>query len=151
MTYSKTHGAKKFRMLVRINDTGAENWEEYTKETQDPKRWAKDCIEYFNTTCRPGESRRTLVKVELVEDGIAPLEHDWSKTNLVTLSQGGRIFDDMKCQRCGVTGKRFGFGTVPKRNGIYRPVVYARCDTALAFMAAKEERALDNGRKAKGK
>ena len=37
-------------------------------------------------------------------------EHEWEKTNLVTISDRSGIYDKMRCVRCRVTGKRFGLG-----------------------------------------
>jgi hypothetical protein len=35
-------------------------------------------------------------------------DHKFEKTNLITITKGGKIYDEMKCSGCGLTGKRYG-------------------------------------------
>lgn len=134
-----TDTAKKFRLLVTSDGAKASWWETYVEVTDNPLSWGKETIAYYNNTLRPGEKRRTLLAVELIEDELAPVNHAWEKQNLFTRYHIGsaRAYDDMKCTRCGVRGKRFGLGENVKRVNPFRPNVYARCDTALAHMKKK--------------
>ena len=34
--------------------------------------------------------------------------HNFQKQNLVTVKSGGRMYDVLKCSKCGIKGKRFG-------------------------------------------
>jgi len=54
-------------------------------------------------------------------------EHVWKKTNLVTIQQGDRAFDTYKCERCGITGKKFGPGAMIIRDKNYAAVKYKDC------------------------
>ena len=45
------------------------------------------------------------MKIVSLETGI----HNFSKVNLVAISDRGRIYDILKCKDCGLEGKRFGF------------------------------------------
>lgn len=66
-------------------------------------------VDKFNDYLQPWEKERRLVMVRNPNWSIPPvLEHDWHKTNLVSINKGGRIYDTYRCNNCGVTGKRFG-------------------------------------------
>lgn len=34
--------------------------------------------------------------------------HNFDKQNLVTQKTGGRMYDTLRCKKCGITGKRYG-------------------------------------------
>jgi hypothetical protein len=38
------------------------------KTRDDAEAWGRAVIEWFNSTCRPGESRRELLSVKLIEE-----------------------------------------------------------------------------------
>lgn len=80
----------------------------------DLNAWATALIQRYNDTLRPGERARFLDRVELSEvaDRQVNREHDWHKTNLVTVEYRGQYFDKMVCTRCKVTGKRYGVDSV---------------------------------------
>lgn len=40
---------------------------------------------------------------------LSNLYHNFSKVNLVTIIKGRKNYDILKCSKCGVEGKRFGF------------------------------------------
>lgn len=129
--------AKDFTIHVRSKKTGMEWVERYQKETTDPEQWGRDLIEWFNSTRRENEGEREFLRVEVHGD-VPPPEHNWSKTTLMTQSRGGMTsFDKMKCERCGITGKRFGLQAHVKRDSQYRAKVYARCDTTVEHLKHK--------------
>ena len=74
-------------MLIQItvkNDQNVNQWDEqYTKPDINNKiaarQWAKDLINWFNHTAKPGGSTRTLVKVETFPKGT---KGDWRTTRL---------------------------------------------------------------------
>lgn len=129
----------RFTIYCRHAGTTHEPWPEpYTKECTDPEQWARETIEQFNATLRPGERPRELVRVEIHATGVNPIEHTWRKQNLITLSRGDLSYDLVKCERCGITGKRYGVGAGSiKRDSAFRSRVYLRCDTALAHFKKK--------------
>jgi N6-adenosine-specific RNA methylase IME4 len=47
-------------------------------------------------------------------DELHPGEHDWEKSNLVTRSERGAMFDTYRCKACGATSKRHGVAWPPK-------------------------------------
>lgn len=120
-----------FTVFVRHKGQDDTPWRErYQRETDDPETWGRALIDSFNATLRPGERAREFVRVE-IHGEVAPIEHAWTKTSLVTqMEPGGRMFDAMKCDRCGITGKRYGLAAHVERSHKYRAKVYARCDTA---------------------
>ena len=72
-----------------------------------------DLITWFNRTITDPkrEKRQAVVSVTVSDDG-APVinkrQHDFHKTNAITISDRTGVYDRMECTRCGVTGKRFG-------------------------------------------
>jgi len=91
--------------IAHVGDPDHAWWEEYNKDTNDPKQWAETTVKTFNETLRPGEKPRMVIEV-VVAPNHHRLSHDWEKTSLVT--EIG-FFDNYKCKRCGITGKRYGF------------------------------------------
>ena len=114
-------------ITVRSKRNGGIPWEEkYTIEDGvDAKRWAADTISHFNGTLRPGESRRTVVSVSVVNDGKLG-EHQWEKM-MFGLQDAGGIYDTYRCKRCLVTGKRRGINEIVI-DGKYRAKKYRDCD-----------------------
>ena len=135
----------KFRMLVRdgLARDGSidEWWEEHDKPVTDPEKWAKAIVARFNCTLRPGEKRRELVEVEIL-DVVSFKEHTWKKQNLTTvLDAYGGSHDVMKCKVCGITGKRYGLGPGIALDPKYaRSKVYQRCDTAKRHLERLEKK-----------
>lgn len=68
---------------------------------------------------------------EVIEDkeNKAVKEHNWRKTNLVTIMQkkGTGSYDTFKCSVCGVTGKRFTIPGPVYRDVKYRAMKYNNC------------------------
>ena len=123
------------RFRIKVKGKNEEWWEEYDTPTEDPEKFGRDLISRFNSTCRPGEAHREFLGAERLEDQ-APREHDWEKTNLMTISDRVGVYDAMKCTRCGVTGKRFGLGRVTI-DSKFKAKVYRQCNTALEFLSKK--------------
>ncbi len=121
----------KFKLKVcKVNDEKNTWFEEYDEDTSDAEQWGKDIIEYFNSDLRPNETARKLLEV-IVLDKDSIEKHDWDKTNLVTIIKGNGIpYDTQKCQRCGITGKRYGLSETVKIDPKYKAKVYLRCDTS---------------------
>ena len=103
--------------------------EEYDKDVIDAQKFSEDTIAYFNRTLRPGEKPRQLIKVEVIDE-TSIRDHDWGKTNLVTIVKGGQIYDTLACHRCGITAKRYCLDNIiidPK----YKAQCYVRCHTSM--------------------
>lgn len=117
----------KFKILIRTED-GREWWEDYDKDIPDAQKWAEDTIGQFNKTLRPNEKSRTLLKVE-VEDSSNDKHHRWRKYT-GGMSSGKDGADIMYCERCGITGKRYGLSGLVTIDSKYRKKVFRQCDTA---------------------
>ncbi len=125
------------RFRVRLKHEGDPDsaaWaEEYEKDTADPKKWARDTVDWFNSTRRHGERARILVSVQKLSGW--EREHDWQKINLVTISDRRGIYDVVACRRCGVMGKRYGLSGSVTRDPKFKAKVYQRCDMARKHLA----------------
>jgi hypothetical protein len=103
------------RFNIRVRKKGSSRtWSEgYDYPTitsqEEAETWARNTIADFNADLRPNEAARELIDVTLLGPSKAPLQHDWDKTNLVTIiKEGSRPYDTYACTRCGAQGKRFG-------------------------------------------
>lgn len=113
---------------IGVHD-GTNGWEEkYDKpeiETvEEAWDWADRTVRKFNATLRPGERARTLTGVRGEGDSKA---HHWLKTSLATQMRGNIAFDNYRCDRCGITGKRYGLSGTVKRDAKYRAKKYEEC------------------------
>jgi hypothetical protein len=119
-----------FKLIVK-HKAGDRTWEEeYNKNVDDPYKWGKEIIEYFNSTLRPREKPRELVDVIVIND--KPTAHDWVKrTDSMSVRCRGGIADIYYCSRCGITAKRYGLEGTIVRDYKYRKKAFKRCDTAL--------------------
>ena len=130
----------KFKLkLCKVNDEENTWFEEYDEDTNDVEQWGKDTIEYFNSTSRPNECARKLLEV-IVLDKDSIEKHSWKKTNLVTIIKGSMPYDTQKCQRCGITGKRYGLSETTKLDAKYKAFVYKRCDTAQKHLEKRRNK-----------
>lgn len=129
---------KDFTLIIRNKFNGREWTERYQRATNDPQEWGRVLITWFNSTLRPGEAEREFVKV-IVHGDVPPPKHSWTKTALMT-QQGvnGRMFDPMKCKRCGITAKRYGIGAPSTIDRKFRAKVYNRCDTTMMHLEKKK-------------
>ena len=123
----------KIKTKVKQVETGyIMNEEHNINNGEDMNAFAKNLIDNFNNTLRPNESPRELLSVELVEQLTVVLnDHSWEKQNSFTIIRGGSIYDIMKCQICGVTGKRHGIGNGIKRDTKFNGKCYNKCETAM--------------------
>lgn len=136
---------RRTRMKVKIKtrdiDCDKGRWEEYewddVHDEESAREKAQQLVDSFNRTLREGEVERVLEEVELIEgQRYAVHEHQWDKTSLVTEAGG---YDRMKCEKCGITGKRYGVGQDGiTRDDKYKKEVYARCDTATRYLRRHE-------------
>lgn len=128
----------RFKLFAR-HEGGTHEWgETYEKEVADPEKWSRDIIAWFNRTLRPGEKKREFVRCEVFGE-VAPAEHKWFKVTAMTKTMSGgprhgQMYDAMECERCGVTGKRYGIQPHVKLDSKWRQQVYKRCDTAMEAM-----------------
>ncbi len=76
----------KFKIEVERVDGDGRHWEEYDENIDDAQKWAEDIIEFFNGSCRPGETKRRLLAVEVLDlDSIK--DDTWSKQHATTLTR----------------------------------------------------------------
>ena len=129
----------KFR--IKVADASNEWWEDCDKNTADPYQWARKTLASFNASLHKGESRRKLLEVEVL-DATSRAEHTWSKQNTFTVvEKGGESYDVMRCERCGITGKRYGLAAgVILDTRFAKANVYRRCDTAQAHLERIQQR-----------
>jgi hypothetical protein len=73
--------------------------------------WAQELVTRFNKGLKLGESPRHVTKIEVSEfKGEVKREHQWTKTNLVTIERAMQFYDTARCDVCGITAKRYGVG-----------------------------------------
>ena len=124
----------KIEMEVKQVISGYTFKEQYDIENGlDPKEWAKRLIDNFNMTLRPGESSRELLSVKVIDEEPLPIEdseHYWEKQNLVTIMGRSGPYDKMKCIRCGITARRYGFNAI-QRDTEYKANIYGTCEGAM--------------------
>lgn len=122
----------KIKMTVKMINTGNIFDEEYDIEnTNIPQEYVNQLISNFNRTLRPMESPRELVNVEIIENESEVIyKHAFVKQNLYTISSNNGTYDIVKCERCGVTGKRYGLTNI-KRDAKYKAKIYDTCNGAI--------------------
>lgn len=135
------------KVTLQVRDTQSSFTESYTEgersafqvgATQDEiERWAYDLIQHYNGTLRPGERPRTLEGVTVEETTQEnPTDHDWHKTNLVTVLDHRGAYDRLECSRCHITAKRFGLAHV-KIDPRYGAAGYRTCEGAVKLLARR--------------
>ena len=123
----------KFRILIRT-ESGREWEEEYDKNITDPTVWAEETIDMFNRTLRPHEESRILLDVKITDDNNNKY-HRWiKKTDGMSTKFRGEIVDIVYCERCGITGKRYGLANGVTIDSKFRKKAYIECDTAKEAM-----------------
>jgi hypothetical protein len=99
------------------------------KTPEDCERYARKIIAKFNATLRPGEHPREFERI-VAESNTATVPHSWVKTNVATITGGsGRAHDTYRCERCGVSGKRFGLEQLIQIDQRYHSKKYLTCTT----------------------
>lgn len=117
----------KFKIKVKTAN-GQEWWEDYNKDIIDPQKWAEETIKNFNSALRPCESYRTLLAVEIIDKNNDE-HHKWIKcTNGMSINFHGSLVDLMYCERCGITGKRYGLQSVVKIDSKFRKKIFQKCN-----------------------
>jgi len=127
------------KFTIKVSD-GTNEWtEDYDKvEVVDAQKWAEDTVAWFNSTLRPGEKPRKLIGVTVQGESDPVKEHDWGKQNLVTVANGGAIYDVYKCKNCGVSGRRYGLGERVLRDTKFSAKIYENCDKAKSHLEKLE-------------
>ncbi len=102
---------------IVANDASPEGWQEDYQDdgkfgSGTPEEIIGRVLDFFNSTLRPGEKPRRIVRIVSSEGEAAKhiIPHSWEKQNLVTINDKHGTYDKMKCRICGIAGKRFGLG-----------------------------------------
>jgi len=125
----------KFTLYWRHPGEKGEQPETHEQLTEDPEKWCRDILDWFNSTLRPHERRREFVRCVVIGE-VPPAEHRWVKQSAMTKTvvggpRHGSSYDAMECERCGVTGKRYGLGPYVKIDNKFKLKVFQRCDTSM--------------------
>lgn len=86
-----------------LHEGGYEEPQSVTLDNYMPsEEHGKLLLDRFNNTLRPGEKPRVFAgtKDESWQEGFT--DHKFTKKNLVTLRDGGRMYDEYTCERCGL-------------------------------------------------
>lgn len=118
------------KFQIEVTSVRGEWWEIHDEASvttdADAVEFGNRVVAYFNSTLRPHEDPRTFTgNVKILGPGQGGA-HDWEKRNLMTLSDHRGMFDKVECRSCGVTGRRYGLGTI-KRSAEYRAKKYDHC------------------------
>lgn len=126
----------KFKLFVK--DSKGSEWQEtYDKDVEDAEKYCRMIINDFNDTLRKGELKRTFLKVEIVEKANDKF-HKWNKyTSGMSVSFRGNVVDMMYCEKCGITGKRYGLEDHIVIDSKFRKKAFKHCDTAQIELAKK--------------
>lgn len=112
------------------------------------KQWVTDLFARFNSVeaqnYPDGLTVRHVDSIEIEDSndiGASRREHDWHKTNAFTRTfvggvNHGQTYDAMKCEVCGVEGKRYGVRGV-KRDTKFRAKKYEICKGQPVTRAAE--------------
>jgi hypothetical protein len=116
------------KIEIEVRNVGSESsWkEEYDCSASDPLAWANELVNKFNATLHPGERAREIIQVVVLDTEVEAPDHVWRKQNLITIIRGSQAYDVMRCERCGITAKRFGLSGVV-RDSKYKAKKYIKC------------------------
>lgn len=134
----------KFKIKVTTKKKPEGWWEDYDKleitNQDEAQAWAIATIKWFNDGLRQGEEARKLREVEFLTTESD--QHDWHKTNLVTIvpAGDGDAYDTLKCQGCGITAKRYGMSTVVLDRRYRKAKVYESCTRTKDHLKRMAER-----------
>lgn len=119
------------KFKIHVKDDSSIWWEDYEKDIPDAHQWAADTIDRFNNSLKPGEKQRELLEVKIIDSDNEKF-HRWVKrTDGMSVAFRGSTVDIMFCERCGITGKRYGLWGEVKIDSKYRKKAYRQCDTSL--------------------
>ncbi len=119
----------KFKILTKTDD-GEEWWEDYDKDVPDARKWAEDTIAGFNETLRPHEKARELLDVQVIDSSNDKHHHWVKKTGGMSVKFRGSFVDMMYCDKCGITGKRYGLDGSVTIDSKYSKKAFIECHTA---------------------
>lgn len=123
------------KFKIKVSDDISVWEEELEKNITNPRKYAEDMIKMFNNTLRPGEKPRTLLDVEILGDPENEELHNWQKrTDGMSVNFRGYTVDIMYCEKCHVTGKRFGMTTRVILDSKYRKKVFRKCNTSIEYL-----------------
>lgn len=135
---------RKFEMFWRrVDDATMEPVREvYERRCADVTEAAQGLIDHFNSTLRRYEKARVLVSARELDDQTMT-EHVWIKATAMTQrGRHGKAFDKMHCQRCGLTGKRYGLSADISIDAPFnRTPGYKNCARASELLKSHRERA----------
>jgi hypothetical protein len=121
-------------IIVTVKDTSGQWEEKYSDQNgtwcnlEEATTWFKAVLDNYNNSLRRNEFPREMVSIREVPSNELPhTPHNWVKTNLITKSERGRMFDTYRCTECRITGKRFGLGGVT-RNAKWKSNRYEWCN-----------------------
>lgn len=121
-----------FGVVLRNSDS-KKRWAEWCdwpniQTTEMARKRAEDMVANYNSTRIGPEKKRTLVGLSVLPPKESK-EHDWRKTNLVTIGGFGNTaaHDSYRCSICGVTGKRFGLSPNIIRDRKFKNDKYSDC------------------------
>ena len=117
----------KFR--IHVKDDVSNWWEDYNESSvvdmPSAEEEGRKMVRLYNWTLRPGEAPRTFIEAQLVGEG--ELDHDWEKTNLVTVTgKHGASHDTLRCKRCGCEARRYGLSNI-RRVGKWAKPKWEHC------------------------
>lgn len=135
----KTTGRTRYPKCFTLPGIQSEEYEFNDCNVPDPEKWAKETLNKFNATLHAGELARIFVGIQILERNTRP-DHNWEKTNLVTIISKGKSYDAAKCKVCGITSKRFGIGGGYVRDPKFADSLYSRCDAALQKLFPKRHK-----------
>jgi hypothetical protein len=104
-------------------------WENYDKdEVTNPDVFGFQLVEKYNNSLRHHDKQRKYLGFERIDDSIfVKKNHDWYKTNLITMISGKLCYDTYQCLKCGITGKRFGLNDIIVKDPKYKAEKYNNC------------------------
>lgn len=118
----------KFKMRVKEIGGKTDWWEEYDRPGTDAYEIAGQIMKHFHETLRPGEKRRRVIEIVVLDIAPTGREHKWVKvTGVSQRSRSGLIYDQYRCENCGITGKRFGLASNILMDRKYKAKYYKHC------------------------
>lgn len=127
-----------FRMQVKDDKTGLSWWEEYERDIPIDRcqAEAEGIMRVWNDGLRPHENPRTLLKVDAVSDVFNG--HRWEKsTGGMSVPFRGQHVDLYYCERCRITGKKFGLQSSVRIDSKFRGDKFKTCSPETALEVTK--------------